>query len=89
MTANFTKKQRILFWAGLGFGIIGGILGNMFASLWTELFIKNVKTFLWGDILIWAVFVIITILLILFIFKMKNELKKASNTKEESPKRKN
>jgi uncharacterized membrane protein len=46
MTANFTKKQRILF-------------------------------------------VIITILLILFIFKMKNELKKASNTKEESPKRKN
>ena len=72
---NLTEKEQKIFWKSILFGIGGGVLGNLFTSLWTHLLILQVEKFSWGNLFLWAIFIIIFLLLVGVILKIGKKLK--------------
>ena len=85
---SFTKKEKQIFWYGIGLATLGGILGNLFVSIWSYLLIENANKFWWGEILLWIVFLIIFLLFVGFAIWIGKTLKKVDNIKRGRPKTK-
>jgi len=84
---TFTKKEKQMFWNGIGLALFGSILGNLFTALWTDRLIRESSKFSWGNILLWIVFIVVFIVLVLFIWNIARTLKKVDKIKKGRPKR--
>mgnify|MGYP001590124548 CR=1 FL=1 len=70
------KKEKKIFWAGLSFGVGGGIVGSLFGSLIVELLSRQKNS----EVYLWILFIPITFLLI-WLLNIINKSNKSLNKK--------
>lgn len=82
------KEEKQVFWYGIALAISGGILGNLFTALWSNRIINEVSKFSWGNLILWVVFGVISIIFILFLWWLIKKITFVNNIKRGRPKKK-
>ena len=77
---KFNKKEKVMFWSGISIGIIGGVIGNLWAGSYFD-WVNNV--FDWVRLITFIIFSLLLLGALLFIKKtIKNLIKPKSQIKK-------